>query len=93
MKLDYVKLTSEAAIKGFLYEQEFEFIKAYAADEERFDVGQLRCLWTAFCIHNDIEVDTAEYDNLVHDLWNIADKQCRWFSFNAFEMYLCKYLV
>ena len=91
--LDYVKLTSKEAIDEFFYEQEFGFLKAFAEDEDLFLSTQFRCLWTSFCIHNDIEVDTDLYDSLIKELWDIAEDKFAWISFGSFENFMCKYLV
>lgn len=32
--------------------------------------GQLRSLWTAFCLHNHLEPDTAAYDTLAAELYD-----------------------
>lgn len=54
---------------------------------------QLRSLWTAYCLHHNINVDTAQYDN---DLWlvwgKVENKKHNYASnFDEFETYMCGY--
>ena len=35
---------------------------------------QLRSLWTAYCLHNNIDVDTAEYDANLQKLYTAMEK-------------------
>ena len=48
--------------------------------------NQLMALWTAYCIHNGLEVDTAIYDAVLLDLFNALSPEqknelsCRRFS-------------
>ena len=58
---------------------------------------QLMALWTAFCIHNDLDVDTSKYDELLSHIYialltkeNLFDD---WKIFSNFENYICKFLV
>ena len=38
--------------------------------------SQLMALWTAYCMHNDLDVDTAMYDAVLKDLFNaLSDEQ------------------
>ena len=53
--------------------EEYGYIVSFA--QEAFDDNseitwkQLRSLWTAFCLHQDIEIDTAIYDTYLLNLW------------------------
>lgn len=60
--------------------------------------SQLLSLWTAFCLHHDLEVDTSEYDKLIGELWRIIEsggysKTVVWKNREGFEMYMCRCLV
>lgn len=56
---------------------EFEFMRSYVA-ESCFDDAicrdRLRMLWTAYCLHHDLDVDTAGYDNDLLELWSAEVK-------------------
>lgn len=53
-------------------EKEFEYLLSFIK-EAYFDTQiarwQLRSLWTAFCLHNNIDCDTARYDNHLIVVW------------------------
>lgn len=58
---------------------------------------QLRCLWTAYCLHNCWDCDTSTYDNDLLALWqsvaeNGPDTE-DWDDFDSFDLYMCRYLV
>ena len=85
---------------------ELEFLKNFArldcrAEQDRGYVyvtgtatDQLRCLWTAFCIHHDLSVDTREYDDLLSQLWKHVDTHTGdWDKFAEFESFMCYFLV
>ena len=46
------------------------------ADECLNDLSanQLRSLWTAYALQNDIEPDTGAYDALMRELWSVIEK-------------------
>lgn len=66
-----------------------------------FDVeisrDHLRCLWTAYCFHQHLDVDTSGYDNDLLELWNVlADTEpetADWSDYDSFGNYMCEYLV
>lgn len=83
--------------------EEFRYLLVYTA-QSHFDNElsrfQLRSLWTAYCFHQNIDVDTAIYDNDLLDLWNIMDKSvpavtcdADWSCYDRFEKFMCAYLV
>ncbi len=57
--------------------KELDFILDFARNE---DLGydacckQLRSLWTAYCLHNDLLPDTGLYDNDLLVIWNVVKK-------------------
>lgn len=79
---------------------EFEFLRAYVV-ESCFDDDicrdRLRMLWTAYCLHHDLDVDTAGYDNDLLELWNklteTGDGTSEWADFDGFDKFMCIYLV
>lgn len=63
--------------------------------KSRDDKEIIRILWTAFCINHDWEVDTKDYDDALQEIYNdaVKDKREAWKSFDAFDKFMCKYLV
>lgn len=61
--------------------KEWEFLLGYVKDNTvHFYTetcrNQLLALWTAYCMHNDLDVDTAMYDAVLMDLFNaLSDEQ------------------
>lgn len=60
---------------------EWQFLIDYVKDDTT-DFGldscrnQLLALWTVYCMHNDLDVDTAMYDAVLMDLFNaLSDEQ------------------
>ena len=52
--------------------EEFQFIKDYIDDTMLRDSAtgclHLRCLWTAYCLHNNVEFGSDEYTEGIRDL-------------------------
>lgn len=81
---------------------EFKYLKEFASGGD-FDFqllrNQLRALWTAFCFHTGFDVDTAQYDSYLRELWNaIPDSSTDlgdvdWHDFDDFDNFMCAYLV
>ncbi len=46
-----------------------EFVRQGCFDGE-LSRDQLRCLWTAYCLHHRLDADTSGYDNDLKELWN-----------------------
>ena len=69
--------------------------------KESFDVeasrDQLCCLWTAYCLHHGLDVDTSGYDNDLLRLWAAMAESgsgaAGWDSFDSFDSFMCRYLV
>ena len=78
---------------------EFDYILQFIAGEECLDgevvQEQMRSLWTAYCLHANYDVDTAPYDNNMRELWNaVYENSANPFpDFDAFDTFMCKYLV
>jgi hypothetical protein len=73
-----------------------EFVKQNCCDEE-VNRDQLRCLWTAYCLHHRLDADTSGYDNDLLELWNTTAEEesetADWSDFDSFDSFMCKYLV
>lgn len=60
--------------------KELEFIQAFiggAFFDEEVCRDQLRSLWTAYCLHHGLDVDTAMYDAVLLDLFNALSLEQR----------------
>ena len=57
---------------------------------------QLRALWTAYCIHYDLDVDTGEYDHDLRELWSVVSgEECdtpNWSDLDSFELFMYAWL-
>lgn len=76
---------------------ELDFIKNFIRERHyRGDFGRktLRCLWTAYCYHQDLNPDTAPYDKTIYELWLLTDKEDTWdwCDFTSFDFYMGVYL-
>lgn len=60
------------------HRKELECMCSFAttAWDAEADYELLRCLWTAFCIHQDVDIDTLEYDTGLHLLYTFACDNC-----------------
>lgn len=85
---------------------EFKFIIDFARNEDLgYDVcyKQLRSLWTAYCLHNNIECDTGSYDSRLCDIYHAlkkntscplwVDEETEMVNFNRFDNYMCENIV
>lgn len=81
-------------------EAEMEYLKEFARQgcfDEELGRDQLRCLWTAYCFHHGLTVDTSGYDNDLADLWGVMAEDepetADWSDKDSFGSFLCRYLV
>lgn len=80
---------------------EFDYMRSFVgeADFELDDLPlkQLRALWTAFCLHNNLDADTAIYDLYLSTLWEALLENGTGGSssddFEEFDSHMAKYLV
>ena len=80
--------------------RELDFIFGFV-NEGGFDQDvacyQLICLWTAFCLRNGLDVDTAEYDRIVLEVLEALtaseEDPAFWGNFDEFDNSMAKYLV
>lgn len=78
--------------------KDISFMKAFIAEaflDSEVCQEQLRALWTAFCIHHGLDVDTAPYDGCLAVLWGriFESDDSPWDSFDQFDGYMCAHLV
>ena len=79
---------------------EFDFLSDFVA-ENCLDVevcrDQLRVLWTAFCLHHGLIVDTHNFDLHLLKLWErlqeTGDGTSEWANLDEFENFMCAYMV
>ena len=81
-------------------EAEMEYLKEFARQgcfDEELGRDQLRCLWTAYCLHHGLDADTSGYDNDLLELWDATaedeDETADWSDHDSFEDFMCRYLV
>ena len=79
---------------------EFDFMLSYVQEscfDEEICRDWLRMLWTVYCLHHGLEVDTSDYDNDLLELWNklteTSDETSDWSDFSSFDHFMCTYLV
>lgn len=79
---------------------EFDFMLSYVQEscfDEEICRDWLRMLWTAYCLHHGLEVDTSDYDNDLLELWSklteTGDGTSDWSDFSSFDHFMCTYLV
>lgn len=78
--------------------REWNYIKDFAREMDGCPRSpaliQLRALWTAYCIHQDMEVDTAPYDKELASIWSVLEEKLPQFgTFDKFENYMAEQLV
>lgn len=93
----------ERLMGGISREAEMKYLQAFAQQSDfgqEFCREQLRAIWTAYCFHQSLDVDTADYDNDLLDLWNRISKAVHavvgnsdWSRYDKFDHYMCAYLV
>lgn len=79
---------------------EFDFMLSYVQEscfDEEICRDWLRMLWTVYCLHHGLEVDTSDYDNDLLELWSklteTGDGTSDWSDFSSFDHFMCTYLV
>ena len=81
-------------------EAEMKYLKEFVR-QGCFDVDiirdQLRCLWTAYCLHHGLDADTSGYDKDLKDLWNATAEDepetADWSDYDSFDNFMCRFLV
>lgn len=80
--------------------QELQYIISFAG-KGCFDTeparSQLRSLWTAYCLHYDLNADTSGYDHDLMDIWAqvsaTEDGTACWNGFDIFYSFMSADLV
>lgn len=79
---------------------EFNYLRQYIAEscfDEEICRDLLRMLWTAYCLHHGLDVDTSGYDNDLLELWSELEKTgdgtADWSNYDDFDNFMCAYLV
>lgn len=77
-------------------EEEYSYIQSWIGDNAGMPLKdwlpQLVALWTAYCHHQDVEVDTEPYDRRIREMWATIDNKKGW-SRARFENAMCRLLV
>lgn len=81
-------------------EAEMEYLKEFVQQgcfDDEICKDHLRCLWTAYCLHHDVDVDTARYDKNLLGLWDMMlerePETADWSNYDEFDNFMCRYLV
>ena len=83
-------------------QSEWQFILAYVKDGTTYFHNaacrnQLVALWTSYCLHSNLDVDTEMYDAVLMDLFNaLSDEQkaeLRCAHFSEFDSMMAQWLV
>ena len=79
---------------------ELNYMLAFAEEavlDSELVYDQLRALWTAYCMHHNLDVDTAGYDQNLKMLWervsDIEEDAIFWSDLGSFGNFLAKFLV
>ena len=81
-------------------EMEFKYLLAFAFESDfSFELHrkQLQALWTAYCFHHGLDVDTSSYDDDLTQLWDVVsevgEETADWSDYDSFGQFMCRYLV
>lgn len=83
-------------------QSEWQFLVDYVKDDttdfrNSTCRSQLIALWTAYCMHHGLDVDTAQYDNDLLTLWTEVEAtesdNVFWSDFDCFDNFMCCHLV
>lgn len=93
LRQDGYKIAAEMLESYVSGRNEFEFIKAFICQgHHRGDFGHkvLRCLWTTYCYHNNLEPDISVYDSTILELWHLIGEEITadWNDFDSFDFYM-----
>lgn len=91
---EYLDCEGVAEEKGFL-EQEFDYIVGFAVEscfDNELACQQFRSLWTAYCFHRGLDVDTEEYDAALAGIWKEVSAgegdTAYWSNFDSFDQFM-----
>ncbi len=80
---------------------EWKYLKQFVRENNfnrTLPCNQLRSLWTAYCFHHELIVDTSGYDNDLLELWNFMVNcgypvSLWWANYDTFTNFMSEYLV
>lgn len=78
---------------------EYGYMKAFISKGDFTEDNyrhQLLALWTAYCLHQNLEVDTMDYDNILLGLWKIMHRRGNangWANYFEFDRFMGKNLA
>lgn len=82
------------------FAKEEDFGEGNICESDELCRKQLRSLWTAYCIYNDYEVDTAPYDSDIAKVWDavienrtVLGSRDIFDDFDCFDDFMCEELV
>ena len=80
--------------------RELQYIISFAGQgcfDAELACNQLRSLWTAYCLHHDLDVDISGYDNDLTTVWAqvaaVEDDTACWSDYSSFGSFMCAHLV
>lgn len=72
--------------------QIIDFAKGSEHLDEDVVQKQLRALWTAYCLHHNLDVDTRSYDNDLLSLWSQMEgdsvMKSAWENYGWFDLFM-----
>lgn len=72
------------------------FVQEAGFDQE-IACDQLLCLWTAYCLHHNVAVDTREYDTTLYAVWETLhqgeEDPAMWCDYGSFDRTMARYLT
>ncbi len=86
-------------------DEEFDYILRYAEssdfdyDFDNIVTERLRILWTAYCLHKNLDADTYEYDSKLAEIWGTiyesidVNSEIIQNGSDLFENYMTEFLV
>ena len=79
---------------------EFKFMASFAMQscfDEDICRDHLRMLWTVYCLHHNLDVDTVSYDSDLLEFWGAVatdeEDTADWSDFDSFDSFMCRYLL
>ena len=81
----------------FTIDKEFEYLKQFTIEANDYDVNnttrqQIRALWTAYCLHKNLEPDTGAYDMRVFELYEFIVANDPKVNFESFDLSMGEFL-
>lgn len=78
---------------------EFNYLVHFVSENcliEELARDRIRALWAAYCFHHSLDVDTAEYYEVLSQLWEVVsevgDGTTEWLNYESFDLFMGRYL-